>query len=141
MAEKFDEIARVEARHESFLVDDAEYLVVSFGTTGPFVDYVVEELRADGIRIGSFRPITLWPFPEQALAEAAASGKQVLVYEINAGQMIDDVRLSVADRAPVRLHRRRERRLQRNAPGIVADRRRRSGTASDEGTRAWRHMP
>jgi 2-oxoglutarate ferredoxin oxidoreductase subunit alpha len=102
IGEKFDEIARVEARHESFLTDDAEYLVVSFGTTSPFVDYVVEELRADGIRIGSFRPITLWPFPEQALAEAAASAKQVLVYEINAGQMIDDVRLSVPDRRAVR---------------------------------------
>ena len=48
IGEKFDEIARAEARHESFLADDAEYLVVSFGTSSPFVDYVVEELRADG---------------------------------------------------------------------------------------------
>jgi 2-oxoglutarate ferredoxin oxidoreductase subunit alpha len=102
IGEKFDAIAATEARHEAFLVDDAEYLVVSFGTTSPFVDYVVEELRADGVQIGSFRPVTLWPFPEQALAEAAAGAKQVLVYEINAGQMIDDVRLSVPDRSVVR---------------------------------------
>jgi 2-oxoglutarate ferredoxin oxidoreductase subunit alpha len=102
IGEKFDQIGRIEARHESFLVEDAEYLVVSFGTTSPFVDYVVEELRADGVRIGAFRPVTLWPFPEQALAEAAAGAKQVLVYEINAGQMIDDVRLSVPDRSVVR---------------------------------------
>ncbi len=101
MAEKFDEINRTEARHESYLVDDAEYVVVSWGTSGPFVDYVVDELRADGIRIGSFRPITLWPFPEQALEAATANCRKVLVFEINAGQMIDDVRLSVTDRSKV----------------------------------------
>jgi 2-oxoglutarate/2-oxoacid ferredoxin oxidoreductase subunit alpha len=101
VAEKFDEIARVEPRHESYLADDAEYVIVSWGTSGPFVDYVVDELRADGIRAGSFRPITLWPFPEDALEAATANCRKVLVFEINAGQMIDDVRLSVADRSKV----------------------------------------
>ena len=101
IAEKFDEISRLEQRHESFHADDAEYLIVSFGTCAPFVDYVVEELRSEGVRIGSFRPITLWPFPEQALAEAAKNAKCVMVYEINAGQMLDDVRLSVEDRSRV----------------------------------------
>jgi 2-oxoglutarate ferredoxin oxidoreductase subunit alpha len=102
IGEKFAEIGRTEARYESFQTDDADYVVVSFGSSGPFVDYVVEELRAEGIRIGSFRPITLWPFPEEALDAATVRAKRVLVYEINAGQMIDDVRLSVADRAKVR---------------------------------------
>jgi 2-oxoglutarate ferredoxin oxidoreductase subunit alpha len=101
VAAKFAELAPAEARHESYLADDADILVVSFGTSSPFVDYVVEELRSDGVRIGSFRPITLWPFPEQALAEAADGCTKVLVYEINAGQMVDDVRLGVGDRAPV----------------------------------------
>jgi 2-oxoglutarate ferredoxin oxidoreductase subunit alpha len=101
VARKFDEINAVEARHESYLVDDAEYVIVSWGTTGPFVDYVVDELRAEGIRVGSFRPVTLWPFPERALQLATADCRKVLVYEINAGQMIDDVRLSVGDRSKV----------------------------------------
>lgn len=102
IAAKFDEIAQVEQRHESYLAEDAEYLIVSFGTTGPFVDHVVDELRADGLRVGSFRPITLWPFPEKALGELAGGKKGVFTYEINAGQMIDDVRLSVPDRSVVR---------------------------------------
>ncbi|HET6812269.1 MAG TPA: hypothetical protein VFH50_14805 [Acidimicrobiales bacterium] len=102
IADKFAAVAEAEQRHESFMVEDAEYLVVSWGTSGPFVDYVVEELRAEGVRIGSFRPISLWPFPEAALAEAAAGARRVLVYELNAGQMLDDVRLSVADRSKIR---------------------------------------
>jgi 2-oxoglutarate ferredoxin oxidoreductase subunit alpha len=101
MAQKFRDIADEEQRHESFMVDDAEYVVVSFGTSSPFVDYVVEEMRATGVRIGSFRPITLWPFPEQALAQATAECRRVFVYEVNGGQMLDDVRLSVADRSKI----------------------------------------
>jgi len=53
------------------------------------------------VRIGSFRPITLWPFPEKALEEAAAKAKKVLVYEVNAGQMLEDVRLSISDRSKI----------------------------------------
>ncbi|HEX5268189.1 MAG TPA: hypothetical protein VFW24_15590 [Acidimicrobiales bacterium] len=102
IADKFAAVAEAEQRHESFMADDAEYLVVSWGTSGPFVDYVVEELRAEGVRIGSFRPISLWPFPEAALAEAAAGARRVLVYELNAGQMLDDVRLSIPDRSKIR---------------------------------------
>jgi 2-oxoglutarate ferredoxin oxidoreductase subunit alpha len=102
LAEKFDQMARVEARHESYLTDDADIVVVSWGTCSPFVDHVVEELREEGVRIGSFRPITLWPFPEEALAACTASASRVLVYEINAGQMLDDVRISVADRSKIK---------------------------------------
>lgn len=98
VAEKYREIAEVEARHETYRADDAETLIVSWGTAGPFVDYVVDLLREEGIRVGSFRPITLWPFPERALEEAAARCDRVLVYEINAGQALEDVRLSIPDR-------------------------------------------
>jgi len=101
VAEKFADIARTEARHESLLADDAEYLVVSWGTSSAFVDYVVEELRSDGVRIGSFRPVTLWPFPEDALHRAAQDCKRVFTFEVNAGQMTDDVRLSVGRDMPV----------------------------------------
>jgi 2-oxoglutarate ferredoxin oxidoreductase subunit alpha len=101
VAAKFADLARTEARHESYQADDAEYLVVSFGTSAPFVDYVVDELRADGKRVGSFRPVTLWPFPEEALRRLSEHCRQVLVFEVNAGQMVDDVRLSVTDRSKV----------------------------------------
>jgi 2-oxoglutarate/2-oxoacid ferredoxin oxidoreductase subunit alpha len=101
VAAKYDEIAAAEARHESRFADQADFLVVSFGTSAAFVDYVVDELRAEGVPVGSFRPITLWPFPEQALHEAAAGKRSVMVFEANAGQMLDDVRLSVRDSAPI----------------------------------------
>jgi 2-oxoglutarate ferredoxin oxidoreductase subunit alpha len=102
IADKFAAIAEAEVRHESHRTEDAEHLVVSFGTSGPFVEHVVDELREDGHRIGAFRPISLWPFPEAALAEAAAGCRSVLVFEVNAGQMVDDVRLAVAGACPVR---------------------------------------
>lgn len=95
IAEKFEEVARTEQRWEAIGCDDADTVVVSFGTAGAFVEQVVAELREDGKRVGAFRPISLWPFPEAALAEACRQAKQVLVFEVNAGQMIDDVRLSV----------------------------------------------
>jgi len=102
IADKYAEIERTEARCEAEGTDDAEVVVVSFGTTAVFVDRVVEELRAEGVRIGSFRPVTLWPFPGAALAEATEGCRLVLVYELNAGQMVDDVRIHAADRSAVR---------------------------------------
>lgn len=102
IAEKFEEVGRAEQRWEAVGCEDAGTVVVSFGTAAPFVEQVTEEMRAEGHRVGSFRPVSLWPFPEAALAEACRSAAQVLVFEVNAGQMIDDVRLSVGGRIPVR---------------------------------------
>ncbi|WP_101836480.1 transketolase C-terminal domain-containing protein [Frankia canadensis] len=101
VAAKFDEIRRLERRWE---VDhpNADVMVVSFGTAAGFVEHVARELRAEGLSIGTFRPITLWPFPEEALAEATEDSRHVLVFEVNAGQMVDDVRLSVGDRSKIR---------------------------------------
>src|SRR5690606_15932765 len=95
-------VAEVEARHVTRSTEGARHLVVSFGSTGSFVDYAVDELRAAGHPVGSFRPVTLWPFPAAALAEAARDAREVLVYELNAGQMVDDVRLAVNGAVPVR---------------------------------------
>jgi 2-oxoglutarate ferredoxin oxidoreductase subunit alpha len=102
VAEKFDAIDPVEQRHEQGFTEDAETLVVAFGSAGKFVAHVVGELRGEGHRIGWFRPVTLWPFPGPALETAAKAAKDVLVFELNAGQMIDDVRLNVPDRRRVR---------------------------------------
>ena len=102
VAAKYAAMEPEEARSEQRLVDDAEVVVASWGTTATVVDYVVDELRADGIAIGSFRPITLWPFPGEAFAAAVAGARRVLVYELNAGQMLDDVRIHAPDRSAVR---------------------------------------
>jgi 2-oxoglutarate ferredoxin oxidoreductase subunit alpha len=81
--------------------DDAEVVVVAFGSPARFVRWVVAELRAEGHRVGYVRPITLWPFPVHAVRAATGRASTVAVFEINAGQMIDDVRLAVLGRAPV----------------------------------------
>ncbi|MBV8297063.1 MAG: hypothetical protein JO085_09515 [Acidimicrobiia bacterium] len=91
-----------EARAESSFLDDAEHVVVAFGTPAKFVRYAVRRLRDQGLRVGYVRPITLWPFPADAVAAAATGKRSVLVFELNAGQMIDDVRLAVLGRADVR---------------------------------------
>jgi 2-oxoglutarate ferredoxin oxidoreductase subunit alpha len=81
--------------------DDAEVVVVAFGTPGKYVRAAVRALRAEGRPVGFVRPITLYPFPTAAVAAAAEGARQVVVYENNQGQMIDDVRLAVLGRAPV----------------------------------------
>lgn len=84
--------------YEAGWCEDADYVVVAYGTPARIIRYVVNELRAQGVRIGFFRPITLWPFPSDALVAATRSARSIGVYELNAGQMIDDVHLSVRDR-------------------------------------------
>ena len=99
---KHDAIAESEVRFEAIETDDADVVVVAFGTLARFARYVVRQLRREGVRVGLFRPISLWPFPSEALAEAADGARSVAVLEQNAGQMIDDVRLAVLGRTPVR---------------------------------------
>ena len=98
---KHDAIAAAEARAEAEFTDDAELVVVAFGSLARFVRYVVRALRAEGVRVGYARPITLWPFPSDAIAAACRGAARVAVLEQNAGQMIDDVRLAVLGGAPV----------------------------------------
>ncbi len=98
---KYDEIRRTEVRYETQQTDDADYLIVSFGSAARIAEKAIEIAREEGIRVGLFRPITLWPFPSQQIAEAARGKKGVLVAEINAGQMIEDVRLAVNGTVPV----------------------------------------
>ena len=93
--------AGIEPLAETGFLDDAEYVVVSFGTAARYVRYVVGLLRDEGLPIGFIRPITLWPFPNDLIARAAESAKALAVYELNLGQMVDDVRLASFGRAPV----------------------------------------
>jgi 2-oxoglutarate/2-oxoacid ferredoxin oxidoreductase subunit alpha len=88
-------------RIETGWCDDADVVVVSFGTPARFIRDAVRQLRAEGERVGYARPITLVPFPTEAIAAAARGSRAVAVYENNQGQMIDDVRLAVLGAAPV----------------------------------------
>ncbi|HAJ37422.1 MAG TPA: 3-methyl-2-oxobutanoate dehydrogenase subunit beta [Chloroflexi bacterium] len=99
---KLARIAAAEQRWECYLTDDADFLVVAFGTVARIARTAVRTARAAGIRAGLFRPISLWPFPAPALDQLAARVKGVVVAEMNAGQMVEDVRLIVRGRAPVR---------------------------------------
>jgi 2-oxoglutarate ferredoxin oxidoreductase subunit alpha len=101
IAAKYPRIAAAERRCETGLVDDALLAVVAFGSPARFVKYAVRACRERGMRIGWVRPITLWPFPDAEVAAVAAGVRAIAVFEQNAGQMIDDVRLAAAGRVPV----------------------------------------
>lgn len=98
---KYDVIRRDEVRYEEQQVDDAEYLLVSFGSAARIGEKAVELAREEGLKVGLFRPITLWPFPSEQVAKAAEGKKGVLVSEINAGQMVEDVRLAISGKVKV----------------------------------------
>ncbi len=95
LQEKYQQIKDNEVRYETLFMDDAEYMIVAFGSAARIAEKAIELARAEGIKVGLFRPITLWPYPEKEIAALAKQLKGILVAEINAGQMIEDVRLAV----------------------------------------------
>jgi len=101
IAAKYPRIAAVEKRAETGMLDDADVAVVAFGSPARFIKYAVRVCREQGMKVGWVRPISLWPFPDEVVADAASRVRAVAVWEQNAGQMIDDVRLAVLGRAPV----------------------------------------
>ncbi|MBI5712400.1 MAG: 3-methyl-2-oxobutanoate dehydrogenase subunit VorB [Chloroflexi bacterium] len=103
---KLADMRRNEVRYREYFTDDAEYLVVGFGTSGRVALTAVKQARARGMKVGLLRPISLYPFPTQRLEELARQVKNMLVVEMNAGQMIEDVRLAVNGRVPVRFYGR-----------------------------------
>ena len=99
---KYRAIEEAEPRWEEFMCDDAEYLLVAFGSSARICSATVEQARAEGIKLGLLRPITLWPFPVKPLKAMTERGlKGVLCVELNAGQMVEDVRLAVEGAVPV----------------------------------------
>jgi 2-oxoglutarate ferredoxin oxidoreductase subunit alpha len=101
LQEKYKKIRETEVRYETQQCEDADYLIVSFGSAARIAEKSMEIAREEGLKVGLFRPITLWPFPSKALAEMAKGKKGILVAEINAGQMVQDVRLAVNGAVPV----------------------------------------
>jgi 2-oxoglutarate ferredoxin oxidoreductase subunit alpha len=106
LQEKYRLIAEKETRSESFQTEDAEFLLVAYGLAARIAQGAVEKAREQGIRAGLLRPITLYPFPTDAIRTLAEHVRGVLVVEMNAGQMVEDVRLAVEGRVPVAFYGR-----------------------------------
>ncbi|HTW76463.1 MAG TPA: 3-methyl-2-oxobutanoate dehydrogenase subunit VorB [Thermoplasmata archaeon] len=102
LREKYAEIERAEPRSSEVATDDAEVVIVAYGICARLARKAVRELRGRSVRAGLLRPVTLWPFPSQRLRELVGRGvRNLLVFELNSGQMVDDVRLAAGGRARV----------------------------------------
>ena len=99
--ERYEIIKEKEARAEALYTEDAEIVLVAYGAAARVVKSAIKMAREKGIKAGLIRPITLWPFPEKALQDAAKTAKAFLTVEMSMGQMVDDVRLAVECSKPV----------------------------------------
>jgi 2-oxoglutarate ferredoxin oxidoreductase subunit alpha len=98
---KYREIEKNEVRFEEMMTEDAEYLLVAYGTSARVCQKAIQEARAEGIKVGLLRPITLFPFPSKRIAELAGKMKHIISVEMSAGQMVEDVLLSVNGKTTV----------------------------------------
>ena len=99
--EKYAVMEQTECRWQEEMTDDADYVIVAYGTTARIARSAMRKLRAEGIKAGLIRPITLWPFPSAPIAKAADHAKAFLTVEMSMGQMVDDVKLAVEGKKPV----------------------------------------
>ncbi len=107
LEEKYLLASRCCTRFESYLADDAEIVLVGYGIISRILKSVVNKGRAGGLKLGLFRPISLWPFPQTALKVLADEGKSFFVCELSWGQMLEDVRLSVGSQATIHFYGRK----------------------------------
>lgn len=98
---RYKEIEKTEVKYEEYLTDDADIIVVAYGITARISKSAINAARKKGIKVGLFRPISLWPFPKQRLFELADKTKKFLTVELNMGQMVDDVRMAIQFKKPV----------------------------------------
>lgn len=101
LQETYRRLQENEVRYQEYFTEDAEYVFVAFGSVARICLKAIEMLRERGVKVGLIRPITLWPFPTKVIEETAKKVKGFMVPELNAGQMIEDVRLAVNGRVPV----------------------------------------
>ena len=116
---KFATIAETEVRWAAEQLTDAEIVIVAYGTAARVAQTAIERARDQGLEVGLFRPISLWPFPARPLAAIAPRLRAIVVVELSAGQLIEDVRLAVEGRTPVFLHGRTGGMVP--TPGNVVD--------------------
>ena len=101
---RFERYAEIEDKHamsESYMTDDADIALVAYGATARIAKNAILAARAEGIKVGLLRPITLWPFPTKALKALTSTAKAFLTVEMSMGQMVEDVKLAVNGKAPV----------------------------------------
>lgn len=101
LQKKYREIEAHEQRHAEFMLDGAEIVIVAYGTAGRVAQTAIKKARDEGILAGIFRPVTLYPYPKEALSSVIEQAKVFLVLEMSAGQMVEDVELVVEGRLPV----------------------------------------
>lgn len=104
--ERYAEIEKNEVRSESYMTEDADIVIVSYGITSRICKTAIAMARKEGIKVGMVRPITLWPYPSDAIAKAAKTAKELLVVELNKGQMTGDVKLAIECSRPVSFYGR-----------------------------------
>jgi 2-oxoglutarate ferredoxin oxidoreductase subunit alpha len=101
LQEKFQKIKKELCLVEEISTEEAEVILVSYGTASRICKSAVRKLRENNIKAALIRPITLWPFPERVIKQAASNAKFILTVEMSAGQMVEDVRLAVEGKVPV----------------------------------------
>ncbi len=106
LVRKYEMITRDLADQEMYLIDDAELIVVAYGTAARIAKGGVQRVREKGLKVGLYRPKTLWPFPSDPLAELSRQVGQMVVFEMSTGQMVEDVRLAVEGRCEVSFYGR-----------------------------------
>ncbi len=97
----YREIEKNEVMFETYMCEDADFVITAFGTVARIAKSAINQLRADGVKVGLFRPITVWPFPYAELLNTVVGKKAILDVEVNEGQMLEDVKLAVGDKVPV----------------------------------------
>jgi 2-oxoisovalerate ferredoxin oxidoreductase alpha subunit len=114
MEAKYIRAQETEVRWEEYRTEDADLIVVGYGIVSRVLRSAVDEARRQGIKVGLFRPITLWPFPKKEIAAAAMRVEKVLTVELSNGQMVEDVRLALNGKRPVEFYGR----VGGNVPGV-----------------------
>jgi 2-oxoglutarate ferredoxin oxidoreductase subunit alpha len=106
LLKRWEEIQEKELRYKEYYLEDAEIVVVGFGTAGRVALSAIRAAREQGLKVGLFRPVTVAPYPYGRVAELASKAKSLLVVEMNSGQMLEDVRLAVNGRTPIEFYGR-----------------------------------
>jgi 2-oxoglutarate/2-oxoacid ferredoxin oxidoreductase subunit alpha len=106
LARKFKRIEQNEVRYETFLLEDAQMVIVAYGTSARIAKAAIKRLRQEGLKVGMIRPITLWPFPSAIIAETAKTVTDFFVFEMSTGQLIEDVKLALEGQGRIHFYGR-----------------------------------
>jgi len=106
LVRKYEEIEKNEVKYEEYMLDDAEIVVIAYGTTARIAKGAIKRVRKDGVRAGMIRPISLWPFPKKLLNDLASRVRQFIVFEMSTGQMLEDVQIALEGKADITFHGR-----------------------------------